>query len=407
MGTAHRSVTLGQLCLTGAAILLAANSSPELAGQQVQVVRSTGAGVWGDGLQVVEQARIGAVDGPPEQTFGEVQAVTVALDGNVYVADGQVPAVRVYNRDGRFLRNVGREGEGPGEYRSLWGLRSMADSGVAVWDVRNGRITVFDPRGEVRDTHSFFTGRYASDIFQVDHAGRFYVRASMPRGDAPSRRQPEGWIRLSASGQVMDTISIPEELDRAESFSIATPSGLQRPFVVEIVSAMSPLGYLITGRTDGYTLDLHRSGQPLRIQRDYTPLRVSGEEGEEWRALARYFESRSSTEPSTSSERYVIPEVKPAFRDLHTDSEGRIWVRRYVPARQLSANDVATPDRPRLTLREPPTFDLFEPDGRFLGTVTLPMNARFRDARGRDLWATVTGQFDETYVVRYRIEGPR
>jgi hypothetical protein len=56
--------------------------------------------------------------------------------------------------------------------------------------------------------------------------------------------------------------------------------------------------------------------------------------------------------------------------------------------------------------REPSTFDVFERDGTWLGTVTLPPNTRFAEARGRRLWVIGTGEQGEDIVVRYRIESP-
>jgi len=102
---------------------------------------------------------------------------------------------------------------------------------------------------------------------------------------------------------------------------------------------------------------------------------------------------------------YTIPDTKPAFSDLRTDSQGRIWVRLYVAAVSKPGPERRSGDqRPRRVWREPPTFDAFEAGGRFLGTITLPWNAYLHDARDRHIWATVRGESDEAYVVRLRVE---
>ena len=54
--------------------------------------------------------------------------------------------------------------------------------------------------------------------------------------------------------------------------------------------------------------------------------------------------------------------------------------------------------------RERPVFDVFEPNGRFLGTVELPIRARFMEARGDHVWAVDRDELGVEYVVRYRIE---
>jgi hypothetical protein len=161
-----------------------------------------------------------------------------------------------------------------------------------------------------------------------------------------------------------------------------------------------------------------RAGAPaLRIEREHTPLRLGREERAEWLAWARWFEERAANPtsndprvilPAPRQVRYEVPEAKPAFSELRTDSQGRFWVKRYVAAQRRVVREQATPPgtpaRPTRSWHEPPTYDVFEPQGRFLGTVTLPWDARFYDARDRQIWATVSGEFGETYVVRYRIE---
>ena len=99
---------------------------------------------------------------------------------------------------------------------------------------------------------------------------------------------------------------------------------------------------------------------------------------------------------------YVIPRVKPAFSELTSDADGRIWVRRYVAAVSRPGDVRKAGDkRPRRVWREPTTYDVFEPSGRLLGTVTLPEDAAFQDATGNTLWLTVTGELGEDTVERY------
>jgi hypothetical protein len=79
-------------------------------------------------------------------------------------------------------------------------------------------------------------------------------------------------------------------------------------------------------------------------------------------------------------------------------------VYRYVAAqKQASAPRPSNSALPPITWREPPTFDVFEPSGRFLGTVVLPAKTQLFLMRGNQLWGTTRGELDETYIVRYRL----
>jgi hypothetical protein len=66
---------------------------------------------------------------------------------------------------------------------------------------------------------------------------------------------------------------------------------------------------------------------------------------------------------------------------------------------------------PPITWKQPVVFDVIEPNGRFLGTVAIPgvrkspYDSFPRIVRARDMtvWTIELGEFDEQYVVRYRI----
>jgi hypothetical protein len=57
-------------------------------------------------------------DADDDLLFGMVNELVADADGNVYVLDGQLSEIQVLSPDGEFLRTVGREGEGPGEFRN-------------------------------------------------------------------------------------------------------------------------------------------------------------------------------------------------------------------------------------------------------------------------------------------------
>jgi sugar lactone lactonase YvrE len=70
--------------------------------------------------------------------------VGIAIDesGNrLLVMELQPPELRAYHlQDGRFLETLGREGDGPGEYRHPIGLAVNGDGRAAVLSV-SGRVT--------------------------------------------------------------------------------------------------------------------------------------------------------------------------------------------------------------------------------------------------------------------------
>jgi len=121
-------------------------------------------------------------------------------------------------------------------------------------------------------------------------------------------------------------------------------------------------------------------------------VRLKTEERDQWRARAKRFKKT-----------YTIPWTKPAFRDIYVGDEGRIWIDRYTEAVQREPRDDDRPERPPLTWLEPRTFDVFEPDGVFLGTVVGPPQTELLLWKGDFVWGVERGPSDEPYVVRLRI----
>ncbi len=70
-----------------------------------------------------------------------------AVRSLIYVVDAGSCRVLVFDGAGRFLRAVGRKGQGPGEFASPTGLGLTEDGGFAVADRDNNRIQFFGPDG--------------------------------------------------------------------------------------------------------------------------------------------------------------------------------------------------------------------------------------------------------------------
>ena len=79
--------------------------------------------------------------------FGRVSAVALGPDGTVFVADDANSEIRVFGLDGAHLRTFGRDGEGPGEFRSLYSIAWFGDR-LLTYDPHLGRIGEFSADGE-------------------------------------------------------------------------------------------------------------------------------------------------------------------------------------------------------------------------------------------------------------------
>ncbi|MFQ5997282.1 MAG: peptidyl-alpha-hydroxyglycine alpha-amidating lyase family protein [Dehalococcoidales bacterium] len=108
--------------------------------------------------------------GPP---FNRPTGVSISPSGDIYVSDGYGNArVHKFSADGSLLLSWGEPGDAPGQFRlphSIW-----VDKQERVWvpDRENGRIQIFNARGEFLNQWTEL-GR-PTDIF-IDEAGTVYV----------------------------------------------------------------------------------------------------------------------------------------------------------------------------------------------------------------------------------------
>lgn len=71
----------------------------------------------------------------------------VAMNGAaIYVTDAGSSSVLQFDRDGGFVRRIGRRGRGPGEFSAPGAMATIGDTLLVVSDVGTGRISLFDTR---------------------------------------------------------------------------------------------------------------------------------------------------------------------------------------------------------------------------------------------------------------------
>ena len=105
--------------------------------------------------------------------FQEPSDIGVDRAGSlIYVVDAGSSRVLVFDDQGRFLRAVGRKGQGPGEFARPTGLALTGTGGFAVADRDNNRIQLFGPDGTFARSVPVKETRVA-DLVVVD--GRFFT----------------------------------------------------------------------------------------------------------------------------------------------------------------------------------------------------------------------------------------
>ncbi len=353
----------------------------------VVLVSNPATGIWDStsSWRLIEETRIGSVEGEGPEVFSVVIGLEADESGRIYVLDRQIQEVRVFEEDGAYVRTLGRTGEGPGEFRGADGLGWGPQGRLWVVDQRLDRFSVYDTAGNYVTSY-----RAPMRIREWEWSGSFTEGGELyDYGSVRSLDESRGVVlRFDGVEQYSDTFPLPHYQAEFFTYESAGRSGMTEvPFAPKLVWRVGPNGDLWSGMADRYRI--YRStleGDTLRaIEREYDPVEVSADEREGAEARVRDFVKGKNIDLSR------IPRHKPAFQRFVVDEAGFLWV-------WVSDSDGGGGSG----------LDVFDPDGRYLGQVITQSRISrwplFRVRRGNVYFVT-TDELDVPFVIRARIEG--
>lgn len=320
-----------------------------------RVTNSAPAG-WADtnGWRFVELPEISPAAGSPGEL---IDPSGIAMDAarRLYVVDKSPVVIKQYDSSGTFIRTIGREGDGPGEFR------------VAYVAVRGNRLLVHDPaaqRTSLFDTSGTFIRSFHSvgrvwDQVALDAAGRAVLPTMdlVPSDTAPARE----YVRFDSLGAVVDTIRVPQ-LIKTPEWTVERNGNpflsMPVPFAPTTAFTFGPDSGLVYGATNGYTLvQSSGHGDTMRVwRRAWTPAPLSDSlRSNTFDAMVEHLKSEKLDEVTIHNALHLsdIPSTAPAFLGILSDDNGNT----YTPS--LPANGAAH-------------FDVFDATGVWLGTMPRP-----------------------------------
>jgi sugar lactone lactonase YvrE len=356
-------------------------------------VLSPEAGIWEEGerWELTEEVRIGAMDGTGPDVFGNIAGLAADDEGRIYVADSQASEIRIFAPDGRHLRTIGREGAGPGEFRQISGMDWDPEGRLWVMDAGNSRFAVVDPEEGVVESFRRDMGfRMFPWPGRLDRQGNLHDLIMVESDGNPMERE-RAVVRYAGDGlSPLDTLVLPSF--QASTFDLSGDDGRRLvsasvPYSRTQFWAVAPDGDIWIGMSDRYRIHrISRSGDTTRIlERPFRPVPVSATERQEAIDGLEWFTSQGGRIDASR-----IPDTKAAFGRFFEDPDGYLWVLATV------AED------------EPRRFDVFDPEGRYLGPVEAPEGLGFMTlpvVRGDRFYAVVQDELEVPYVALYRIEG--
>ncbi len=109
--------------------------------------------------ELEELWRIGGDTDDEDEFFGVIVQIMADRAGNICLLDAQLAEVKIFSADGDFIRSIGREGEGPGEFRLPMSMFFTDDGNIAVMQIQPGKIVLLTPEGEPAGEHPIPKGQ--------------------------------------------------------------------------------------------------------------------------------------------------------------------------------------------------------------------------------------------------------
>ena len=304
----------------------------------------------------------------------------------------------LFDSSGSFVRSIGRDGDGPGEFRAPFQLTVLPGDTLVVserdWSYRR---SWFAPDGRFVRSETLDRARAAGLIANDFTLGerlfvlpdqtlwrviRRYDPASVKLG--VRYRQPEGFIlqgpRPEAVRQLgwFESLEYFHESERVARWAFFAPR--------TVATSGGQPRHIFIG--DAASFDIHvydRSGTLVQLIRDDvppTPITPRDVEWERWEVLDWAKESGQLPEWTQFADAMPIRASKPAFEDMLVDRQGYLWVKEYSSYKP-----------------EPVRYRIYDSAGARVGVASLPGRLRVFDI-GHDYVLGVYGDIEYVETVR-------
>jgi hypothetical protein len=301
---------------------------------------------------LTEVRRIGGAD-TGAASFDQVSGYNVATDGRQTIAVldwSGTNRIQLFDSSGTWLRSVGAKGGGPGEVLSPSGITMDPDGRLLAFDYEKMALVHWgaegSPTGETKwsSERGFPWGvpRMMGDTMLV----AVQVSDSLQRVTRLERRVPGG------------TTAIDSTMGPSPKMVMLTCVGLALPplFTGELAWSTGS-GQVVTTPQSRYVVDVHEDGRLVRsVRRAITPVAATNADAARLYPegmKVRFGGGRECVTPSSEvAEKIGVAPTLPLVKAVAVAPDGTLWVQRFTFE------------------GETPSVDLFDREGRYLGTVT-------------------------------------
>ncbi len=266
---------------------------------------------------------IGAASGDTATLFQRIVGARITSTGEIVVGDAGLGVIRVFDSDGTFRVQMGRPGEGPGEFRSLRGLWIVPPDTIGAWDSGAYRLTFFRVDGSLVRSVGLRPSTESSGVGRLDQLVGPLSRdevalASIGFGDVEGDRADRMSVELfRVTGEHIGRVGEVRGMVRGARAPVP-----YSPFPYFAVRGDAV--YFTNGASPEVTV-LEAGG----VARTITLPRAEHDVNAAWEALRPALEEKAEPYYLSFLEEMSRPDSIPHIAGLLVDDAGRVWTKRY------------------------------------------------------------------------------
>jgi 6-bladed beta-propeller len=318
---------------------------------------------------------IGQASGKPEYLFSQIREFDVDSKGNIYVIDLKENNIRVFDKNGAYIRTVGRSGQGPAEFTEPGNVHVTDAGEIMVTDGGSQCVKVFSSDGTYRRRYLL---RKFYPMKSAYGPGNIYYFMSFSQ-------EPPGFQLFRYDNRA-------EESESLAVWKMSPPDPkIASMFDPYMSFSVMPGDRLVYGcPIDDYEIQVFNPQGRLerKIFRDFDRLAILAQEKQAILNQRKKLPER---------QRLIdFPKLHAPYLTVNNDDDGHIIV-------QAFSEYLEDPSKTSESV-----FDIFDKEGRYLAQIRHPFKGLFEKPI---IWKKgkmyTVEQDEEGYpsIVRYSVEG--
>ena len=328
-----------------------------------------------------KQLELGGDLDTEEYLFEQLIDADVDESGNIYLLDFTGCNVLLFDKTGKFLRTVGRKGQGPGEFTYPMSVSVIAPDTFFVAQSNPNRFTFFTFQGKhIKDFTLIFTGAFTkAKLFSL---GRLiYSKSEF------SMRDNKSFMKLSLNSRDIGKENDLQFFLTEKEMNFMQTKKISQKDTPTLMWAFDHSG-IVYAVDDIFNYQIKvadQTGKLVRmIEKKFSPVKKTKEEIE--KEMQRFDEAQERIGVRLDFEYETSPE-KNIISQLLTDDSGRLWV---VTPEGAPESGVA--------------FDIYNNESKFLNKIKIEsMKSGNLFIKGGCLYSLYKDEDELSKFARYKI----